>query len=232
MLGKLAELDSRNVSYYFQFTLCGYGPPIEEHNPPRATAVDAFQRLASRLGPDKVIWRYDPIILSEQTGVEFHLKNFEVIASTLKGFTQRCVISLWDKYRKLAGRLANLASRGIHFRHPRGEELDQLIPRLVQICAGNGMEIVSCAEEVDLLRYGVRKGKCIDDELIARLFGVEVCRKKDASQRPACGCVQSRDIGVYNSCLFGCSYCYATTSFDTAVVNHSRHDSESSSLFS
>jgi hypothetical protein len=230
MLGRLAELDRRDLRYYFQFTVCGYGAPIDGKSPSVATAVDTFQRLASRIGPGKVIWRYDPIVFSEVTDVDFHLSNFEKISSSLKGYTSRCVVSIWDLYRKLGQRLQTLELQGIHFRQPQGEELDRLIPGLVQLCSANGMEIVSCAEDVDLVRYGVRQGKCVDDDLIRRVFGINVCHQKDGSQRPACGCVQSRDIGAYDSCLFGCVYCYATRCFRTAAANYRKHDPEAASL--
>ncbi len=230
MLPRLAELDARELRYYFQFTLCGYGPPIEARNPPTAVAVDTFRRLSSRLGPDRVIWRYDPLVFSEVATVDFHLRNFESIAGALKGYTHRCVLSIWDHYRKLASRLGDLASQGVHLRQPIREEIARLIPHLAEVCAAHGMEIVSCAEEVDLVPYGVKRGKCIDDELIRRLFGIDVCHKKDGTQRPACGCVQSRDIGIYNSCLFGCAYCYATTSFSAAAANHRKHSPDSAVL--
>jgi hypothetical protein len=209
LLPRLAELDARGLRYYFQFTLCGYGPPIETRPPPTTTAIDTFRRLASLLGPDRVIWRYDPLVFSEVTTVDFQLKNFEGIASALDGFTHRCILSIWDNYRKLASRLETLTAQGVRLRQPTQEEIASLIPRLAEVCAAHGMEAVSCAEEMDLVPYGVKKGKCIDDELIGRLFGTEVCHKKDGTQRSACGCVQSRDIGIYNSCLFGCAYCYA-----------------------
>ncbi len=92
------------------------------------------------------------------------------------------------------------------------------------------MKIVSCAEEVDLCPFGVLPGKCVDDRVIAEAFGIEVPGTKDPAQRKACGCVVSRDIGMYESCLFGCQYCYATKSFDQAKANFDSHDPNSPSL--
>jgi hypothetical protein len=83
--------------------------------------------------------------------------------------------------------------------------------------------MVSCAEEFDLRPYGVLPGKCVDDEYIQRVFGIEVTHSKDATQRPACGCVVSRDIGVYDTCLFCCAYCYATN-FTRAEQTHANYD--------
>ncbi len=230
LLPRLSELDALGLRYYFQFTLCGYGPPIEERNLPVTNTLEAFKRLSSRVGSEKVIWRYDPLVFSKPTTVDFHVKNFEILLTALKGFTRRCVVSIWDNYRKLAKRLDVLSAQGVHLRQPDQAELDRLVPRLVELCAANEMEIVSCAEEVDLERYGVKRGKCVDDELIQRLFGCDVCHKKDEAQRPACGCVESRDIGMYNTCIFGCSYCYATTSFPTAATNRRKHNPNSASL--
>jgi hypothetical protein len=109
--------------------------------------------------------------------------------------------------------------------------LSSLLRDLAQIAQTNEMEIVSCAEELDLRPCGIRPGKCIDDELIAQVFGLEVTHAKDPGQRKACGCVQSKDIGMYDSCLLGCRYCYATSSFERARQNYLRHDPESPTLY-
>jgi hypothetical protein len=87
-----------------------------------------------------------------------------------------------------------------------------------------------CAEQIDLRPYGVRPGKCVDDEYIRRVFGLDVTHEKDPSQRPACGCVVSRDIGTYDSCLFSCAYCYATSNLARARANHAQHHPDSPSL--
>jgi hypothetical protein len=102
--------------------------------------------------------------------------------------------------------------------------------RLAELAGENGMEIVSCGEEMDLRPFGVLAGKCVDDRIISEAFGVEVPTTKDPAQRQACGCVASRDIGMYESCLFGCRYCYATKSFDQARTNFESHDPASPSL--
>ena len=101
---------------------------------------------------------------------------------------------------------------------------------LAHIANENRMEIVSCAENMDLAKYNIQPGKCIDDDYIKRVFGINVSHKKDPSQRKACGCVVSKDIGAYNTCLFGCQYCYATGSFEKAKTLNKNHDPNSSSM--
>ena len=110
------------------------------------------------------------------------------------------------------------------------ETFADLMRHLAATAAENQMDIVSCAEEIDLTSYGIRPGSCIDHELIKQALGREVSAAKDPSQRRACGCVLSRDIGMYDSCLFGCQYCYATGSFQRAKENYRRHDPRSPSL--
>jgi hypothetical protein len=101
---------------------------------------------------------------------------------------------------------------------------------LVDTATENGMQIQSCAEELELGGYGIQPGKCIDDQYIADNFGLYVGNQKDPGQRKACGCVISKDIGMYDSCVFGCQYCYATNSFDRARENFYQHDAQSPSL--
>jgi hypothetical protein len=111
-----------------------------------------------------------------------------------------------------------------------GSGFDALMHSLVGIAEENGMEIASCAAAVDLRPYGICRGKCIDDEYIFKAFGLRVTGRKDPAQRPACGCVVSKDIGMYDTCLYDCAYCYATSSYEQARINHARHDPHSPSL--
>jgi hypothetical protein len=229
----LAELDRRGYRCYFQYTLLDNPRAIDPKSPP-AAAIRTFCELAGLVGSQRVIWRYDPIVLSEATPPEFHVAAHSRIAAALKGCTGRNVISLVDIYRKAQGRLNQLHREGISVGEMASDALPaavgDLLRQMAQTAQAHGMEITSCAEDVDLRPYGVAPGKCVDDQYIARTFGLRLNVKKDPSQRPACGCVQSKDIGMYDSCLFGCQYCYATSSFETARRNHEEHDPLSPSL--
>jgi hypothetical protein len=104
------------------------------------------------------------------------------------------------------------------------------MPALSASASANGLTLESCAETHNLTPYGILPGKCVDDALIRRVFGIDVTAKKDSAQREACGCVQSRDIGMYDTCLFGCQYCYATSSFDRARDHHRDHNPHAAAL--
>ncbi len=219
----LAELDGRGYRYYFQYTLINNPRLIDPKSPALDIALKTFCELADYVGPERVVWRYDPIVFSQITGAQFHQRTYAYIARQLRGHTRRSTISIVDIYPKIKKRLHKLADQGIELTTYDGkpdEAFDELMRALVRAADENGMEIVSCAEELALQSYGIRPGKCVDDEYIERIFGLKVTDKKDPAQREKCGCVVSKDIGMYESCLFGCQYCYASSRFERAQHNH------------
>lgn len=233
LMASLDELDDRGYRYYFQYTILAYPRLLETKTPPVETAIKTFRRLSERIGPERVIWRYDPIVFSSLTDATFHRKRFAWLAEQLRGLTRRVVISIVDGYRKVQSRLHKLVAQGVTIPDQTLEQIadfDGLMYGLVETAMRCEMEIVSCAEELDLTRYGVQPGKCVDDALIARVFNLHLNLKKDTGQRNACGCVASRDIGMYDSCLFGCQYCYANRNFARSAANYAAHDRESPSL--
>jgi hypothetical protein len=226
----LDELDSRGYRYYFQFTILGYPRELDPKVPPADTAVEAIRELAERLGPRRVIWRYDPVVFTGITPPAFHEENFRRLAESLKGHTRRVVVSIVDMYRKIEKRLRKLEGSPAAMRPCDAGDFETLMRALAGVALQNGMEIVSCAEETNLRPFGILPGKCVDDRVIAEAFGIKVLATKDPAQRKACGCVVSRDVGMYESCLFGCQYCYATKNFDQARLNFESHDPSSPSL--
>jgi hypothetical protein len=226
----LAELTRLGHRFYFLFTIAGNPAPFEGHCLPRDRAVDAFRRLAERVGPERVIWRYDPIVLTGDDTVRQHIQAFERISAALEGSTRRCVISPLELCRKNASRMQSFAQ-------PLGGLSDdwagiaaELLPALAGCARAHGMQIQSCASRIDFSPWGIDAGRCIDDAYIRRTFGINVPSRKDPSQRSDCGCVVSRDIGAYDTCPCGCAYCYATRSAEAAQNNFRRHDPESPSL--
>jgi hypothetical protein len=127
------------------------------------------------------------------------------MASRLKGFTHSCVISFLDLYKK-----TKRNTKFIHARELTIQEIETLAGHFSEIAKNCGIEIQTCAEEVDLALWGIKHGSCIDPVLIETLSGKKIKTAKDKNQRKACGCIQSTDIGQYNTCKHGCVYCYAS----------------------
>jgi hypothetical protein len=233
LLPRLRELDRRGLRYFFLFTLNRYPCALEPNVPPFEERVATFQELAARVGNARVIWRYDPIILSAELDADYHLATFRSIARALQGYTNHVIISLVDFYRKTTGRLRDLAAvTGQPFcEAPFGfPRFDALIHGLLAEASACGMEMRSCAEPRGLEALGVPSGKCIDDAYLRRTFNVTVANAKDPGQRTHCGCVRSRDIGAPDTCLHGCAYCYATRSPAMALARHRLHDPAAPSL--
>lgn len=212
LMSHLHELDSAGLNYYFQYTMNGYPKVLEANLPNLQECIDTFANLADAIGPEKVIWRYDPILFSNLTDLGYHQERFASLAESLRGKTKRVVISVVDNYRKATYNFRRLAERGVHVESDVGErQLARLMQFIVRTAGENGLSVFSCAETLDLEQYGVRRGKCVDDDYIREVLGIDVTRDKDKNQRPECGCVISKDIGAYDTCLHGCSYCYAGT---------------------
>ena len=166
-----------------------------------------------------MIWRYDPILLTEKIDIDYHLKYFEEIAKRLKSYTDTCVISFVDLYKKAQSNLKDTQAR-----EPSQHEMVELAREMCQIARGYGMMVQTCAEAIELESVGIKHGKCIDSVLIEDLLGVKLVVGKDPNQRKECGCVQSIDIGEYNTCAHGCRYCYANFKDSVVARNRMAHD--------
>lgn len=227
--GRLAELDDRGFFYYFQYTINPYGQDMEKCLPKdKRELIDAFKDISSQIGASRVIWRYDPIFFNDKYTMDFHRRAFEKCAALLKGETERVVISFLDMdYNNTKA----INSLGIH--DGSAEEKRGIAEAIAEIAEDCGMVVETCAEEIDLSDYGVKHGHCIDASLIERLTGRTLSPKghsKDKNQRALCGCASSIDIGMYNTCLHGCEYCYANYSASAIETNLKKHIKTSSLL--
>jgi DNA repair photolyase len=227
IVGYLDELDKRGYRYYFQFTLTGYPKLLEPSVPPVYELLTTFRTLSQRIGPEKVIWRFDPITLSDVTPEHAVIENFERLARELRDSTLRVVISFVHLYENFSRNLARITEeQGIRFydRSRSGEQVQRIAAALAGTARRNSIEIVSCAAKFNLTGLGIEHGKCVDDQLVKRLFGIAVSGRKDKFQRKECRCVESQDIGQYNTCTHDCIYCYANFNKKQAHQNKSLHD--------
>ena len=203
MLERLPALEP--YPYCFQFTLTAYGRDVEPGIPSKGEVlVPAFRRLSRAIGPHRVIWRYDPIFLSDSYTPAYHLRFFEALAQRLSGYGETCVISFLDFYRSTRKRMA-----GLGLWEPQEDQLRELAAALAAIARRYGFRMTACAEALDLSGAGISPARCIDPALLERIAGRPIPAGKDRNQRPLCGCAASVDIGAYSSCPGGCRYCYA-----------------------
>ncbi len=199
----------RDYPYYVQFTLTPYGDDIEQNLPPkRDVLIPAFRRLSERIGKERIVWRYDPILINDRYTVDHHIRTFRSMCDSLSGYADTCVISFLDLYRNIRGRIDPLG-----IRPPTAEEADEIACRFAEIAREYDLSVNTCAEDGDYSRFGIGHGACIDADRLSRIGGVPLSGGRDKNQRGMCGCAESVDIGAYHTCANGCVYCYA---------NHSR----------
>ena len=218
MLQRLDEIKA--YQYYFQFTLTGYGNDVEVHLPDKKTGmIPIFQKLSDKIGRQRVIWRYDPIFFSDRYTREYHLKAFRQIAEALNGYTEKCVISFADIYPKNKKNMEKLSSYRLN-----DCGLNEFVKELSRIATDNHIRLGSCAEKIDLDECGIAHNSCIDRALIEEMIGCKLNVVKDKSQRLECGCVESIDIGTYDTCKNGCVYCYANSSLKSVETNTAQYN--------
>ncbi len=228
IIAKLDQLDDLGYRYYFQITINGYPKEIEKNVPDLESAIDSFINLSGEIGKEKVIWRYDPIILSDKLDLAYHIDKFNQIAQRLNGYTKRCVISFLDVYSRTAKNLSHINYKDISNEDMKdiGKKISESIKEYKY-----DFEVFTCSEKINLEDYGIKNGKCIDDKLISEIFNIEISTKKDKTQRKECGCVESIDIGSYNTCDNGCLYCYANFNDGLRRKNRKLHDPDSPLIF-
>lgn len=225
MLKRLEELEKYN--FYFQFTLTAYGPEVETGLPSKnKVIIPAFQQLSNEIGREKVIWRYDPIFLNENYTIDYHCRYFEVLASKLAQYTEKCTISFLDFYKKTEHNIRSLRIQPITV-----EQQMEIAEKFVQIARKYQLQLDACAEPCDFGEFGIARARCIDRERLERIGKYKLNVEKDKNQRGECGCAASIDIGAYNTCRNGCRYCYANYSAASANNNFARHNPKSPLLF-
>lgn len=222
MLDKLIVLDQKKYNYLFQFTLTPYGKEIEPNLPEKNDVAATFVKLSERIGKERVLWRYDPILMTDTIDKDFHCRSFERIAKALAGHTDTCIISFLDFYAKCRKRLNSLNAREMY-----REDVRVMAEIFAPIAKAYDLKLETCAEEIDLSDLGIDHGKCIDAGRISKIIGRPLAVKKDRSQRERCGCIASVDIGAYNTCPHNCLYCYASHGSDAVSAKMSLHDKES-----
>lgn len=274
MIPYLHELDERGIHYYFQVTLNDYE---EEGFEPGVGnlqhRIEVFKQLSDKIGKEKVIWRFDPLIITKDLTPRKLLTKIYHIGNQLKGYTDKLVFSFIDvsAYRKVQSNLVKetnyFTKANVESAEPIESQIDEIVDGLSKLRdywakEGWNLTLATCGEKVDLQKYGVEHNRCIDGELMKQIFKEDkelvyylctgklpektlfgdvpeiplnpknAAQMKDKGQRLVCGCMISKDIGMYNTCRHLCVYCYANTSKVLVMKNKQKHSDDSESIIS
>ena len=220
MLDRLKAIDQLGYRYYFSFTITAYGPEKEKNLPPKSEVVDTFRRLADKIGPERVDWRFDPIMVDELQNGPWHLDRFGELCRKLRAYTDRCIVNFVKSYRHLAGKVKEMEDSAI----------EELASGLVRVAAEYRLPLFNCTERWNLEKKGLGFSACIDRRKIESLVGGPIRAVKDPGQPPICRCLESVDVGVYDTCAHGCLYCYAVTSNERLRRRMAAHDPDAPML--
>ena len=198
----LKEVRDLGYEFYLHFTITPYNKNIERNIPDKNLLIKNFQIIIKLFGKEKIIWRYDPIILNDDFDANYHINNFKNFADNLNGYTDECIFSFVQIYSKIKNNIKNI----------NDDDKLLLIENMKEISEKNNIKLKSCSQDFDnITNIRVEKSACIDKERIQKILGYSIKEKKDKSQRKLCNCIESIDIGIYNTCTNGCIYCYANS---------------------
>jgi hypothetical protein len=226
----LKEVRQEGYPFIVQYTINNYPKDLEFSVANARRSVETFRRLAEEYGPKACVWRYDTIVVSSVTPLDFHLRNFASLCQQLEGATDEVVISFVHFYDKTL-RNMNRAAQEFHFEweDPPALTKQELATEMVAMAAASGMRLSICSQP-DFLVPGAIEARCIDATRLEQIAGKPILAELKGG-RKECGCFASRDIGEYDTCPHGCVYCYAVLRRKLAQQRYHDHDPNSEFLF-
>lgn len=219
-----------NVPFIFHVTMTSYNDDIEPIiGKIKKDVIEDIKYLSTRYGKDRIFVRYDPIFKSKRYTIDYHIKAFNKLITSLNGYVGNIVISFIDLYKNV---LHN--KRILKLEEINDDDLNKLASEFGKIAKENNINIFTCGEKMKLLEYGFIKGTCLSKSYAINLMnelGKSVKFKKQSNRKNSyCECVEMVDIGAYNCCLSKCKYCYANFDEKTVNSNYLLHDEDSSLL--
>ena len=202
---------------YFHYTITAYGKDIEPGVPSIEESMETLIELSEQVGRQRVAWRYDPVLLTKDYTIERHLETFERMAKILAPHIDRCIFSFVEMYKKLEVNMPELI--------PLTErDKDTLARGLGELAGRYGITIQTCGTNGDFTRYGIHSSGCMTLDILGGANGIVFKNRKHKGPRQGCGCIETRDIGAYDTCPNGCKYCYANKNPGAASQNYKLHD--------
>ena len=219
ILKHIGDIDEK-YNILCNYTITAYGKDIEPKVPSINQSIKTLKRLSDIVGVNKILWRYDPILLTEKYTVEKHLETFEYMAEKISPLVYRCIFSFVDMYKKVEENMPEI----IPF---TDEDKVKLLKGIGEISKKYNLYTQTCATNESYERYGIHAAGCTTREILEQAHNVVYKNVKGTGIRENCQCIPSRDIGAYNSCLSECKYCYANRKPDIPKKVIKMHDEKS-----
>jgi len=219
LLVKLDEIEQTTKNLFFHFTITA-NRELESQAPDYRAAIKDYGFIARRYSPERVIWRYDPICITDQLSFDRYEERFAQCAELLQTYAKKCIFSFVHPYKKV---LANMKKYSGHtLAVVSVEQQREYARRLAVRAASYGIQLLACCND-HLPSDQIEKARCIDGRFLSEIFKVPI-DARPASTRKECWCTKSVDIGAYDTCAHGCLYCYANADKERAKAAFLRHD--------
>lgn len=219
ILPRLHEITDKYRTY-FHYTVTAYGKDVESLVPSVDESIETLIALSKQVGKQRVAWRYDPVLLTDKYTIEVHAKTFEYMTEKLAPYIDRYIFSFVEMYKKLKTNMPEIV--------PLTEtDKNHIAEILGSIANKYGIHIQTCGTNGDYSQYGIRSSGCATLEILGAANGCEFKNLKHKGLREGCHCIESRDIGAYDTCLNGCKYCYANKNPKKAKDNYKLHNPDS-----
>lgn len=219
MLKYMKELNEK-FRIICHYTITAYGKDVEPNVPDIDESINTLIELSKIVGKEKVIWRYDPILLTKKYTIEKHIGTFKYMAKTISPYVQRCIFSFVEMYKKLEYNMPEIILL-------TAEDKIKIAKELGRIAKENNLYIQTCGTDESYESYGIHLSGCTTSEILEKANNVKYKNIKAKGMRKGCQCIPSRDIGAYDTCLNGCKYCYANKRPNLARENVKLHDKNS-----
>jgi len=222
-IDSLPIVHEREYPFVIQYTINGYPRSLEPAVVSAKIAAEHMKSLTTLYGPQVAVWRYDTIVCTSETPLDFHVENFKQLAQSLRGTTNEVVISFAQIYKKTLKNLDLAAEQfGFTWTDPSDAEKRGVVKELYRAAKANGMQLTLCSQP-ELLEDGAQAARCVDAMRFTRISGQTV-QAKLKGNREGCGCYASKDIGDYDTCPHGCVYCYAVRNRKAVQERYRMHD--------
>ena len=219
MIDKLKYIDK---PYLFHVTLTPYKKDIEPGVPPKGKIIEAIKKLSSIVGIDNLYIRYDPVFISDTYTIDYHIKEFDKLCELLDGYVKHIIISFLDMYKNVKNNM-----KDIKYKPFTEEDYKNIGINFSKSAKEHAMSVQTCFEKRNLVEYGFVKGDCLNIQSAYKLTGKDDYKLWKARKGNYCACVEMVDIGVYNSCIHLCKYCYANYNEKIVNKNIKKHDKNS-----
>ncbi len=219
ILSHIKEITDK-FNTYFYYTITAYDKDVEPGVPSIDDSIKTLIKLSEIVGKQRIAWRYDPVLLTGKYTKEYHINTFKYMTRLLAPYIDRCIFSFVEMYKKLEKNMPEIILL-------TENDKEFLAKSFGEIAGQNGIYIQTCGTKVDYLKYGIHKSGCMTLDILGRANGVQFKNLRHRGMRQGCGCIESRDIGAYDTCLNGCRYCYANKNPKKAFENYKFHNPDS-----